>query len=241
MAGEPSPRRVDIRASPRTHVGVAERFHVVAGLAEELPFEAESFDAIYSQGCVHHWVTRVAMPECHRVLRPGGRFAAVEPWRAPFYEIGTKLFGKRQRDVHCVVLTPDRVEPYIERFHEPKINHHWSLSRYPLIALDKLGLRLSRGAVWRIGAVDDALASRFPRLRDAGSSVAILRHESRPSTLPLSWPRPAVSAAVLRRRPCQPAVSERRAMWFVGRAVGPSWCLPETALPAPLPAHLWWG
>jgi SAM-dependent methyltransferase/uncharacterized protein YbaR (Trm112 family) len=154
--------------------GVADRLHCVAALAEELPFTGGSFDAVYSQGCVHHWVLPLAGPECIRVLRIGGRFAAVEPWRGPFYGVGTKVVGKRDRNVKCVVLTADRVTDPFSQFDELRIVHHGALTRYPLLGMKKAGIKLSRRAVWRISRVDDAISDVIPRLRNAGSSVAIL-------------------------------------------------------------------
>lgn len=162
-----------------SYCGVAERLHCVAAVAEELPFGEGLFDAVYAQGSVHHWVTSLAVPECHRVLKPGGRFAAVEPWRAPLYGFGTGLLGKRQRDVHCVVLTRDRVQPFLEEFDEVDIAHHWPLSRYVMIGLSKLGIKFRRETIWRIGQLDDRLTSRWAKLRDTGSSVAIMARKAR--------------------------------------------------------------
>lgn len=49
------------------------RSDVRVGDAENLPFDDESFDIVYSWGVVHHSPdTRAAIREIHRVLRPGG-------------------------------------------------------------------------------------------------------------------------------------------------------------------------
>jgi SAM-dependent methyltransferase/uncharacterized protein YbaR (Trm112 family) len=170
----PMPGELAFAVALARECGVADRLHCVAALAEELPFADGSFDAIYSQACVHHWVVQLAGPECLRVLRTGGRFAAVEPWRGPFYGVGTKVLGKRDRGVHCVVLTADRVHEPFSGFDELRVEHHGALTRYPLLALMKAGIKPSRRTIWRIGRVDDAVSGRFPRLRDSGSSVAIL-------------------------------------------------------------------
>jgi SAM-dependent methyltransferase len=48
--------------------------------AQELPFEDESFDMVHSWDFLHHVPdTRRAASEIARVLRPGGRYIAVEP------------------------------------------------------------------------------------------------------------------------------------------------------------------
>lgn len=156
------------------HYEVADRLAVVGGVAEELPFPDGRFDVIYAGGCVHHMVTAVALPECARALADGGRFAAVEPWRAPGYRLGTSICGKRERDVHCRPLTADRTRPLYTAFSSARIVHHGTFTRYPLIALGKLGLRVATATAARIQRADDVVASRLPRARRAGSSVALL-------------------------------------------------------------------
>lgn len=155
------------------HLGLADRLHGVAGVAEELPFADETFDAIFVGSTMHHMVTDMAFPECARVLKPGGRFAAVEPWRAPLYGIGTKILGKRE-PVHCRPLTAARCRPFLETFEHAEIAHHGTLSRYPLLALDKLGVTVRTETAWRITRADDAISSLVPKLREAGSSTALL-------------------------------------------------------------------
>jgi hypothetical protein len=153
--------------------GVAERLRCVAGVAEELPFARESFDRVYSGGCVHHMVTEVAFRQIARVLRPSGRFAAIDPWRAPLYGLGTRLFGKRE-PVHCRPLTAARVAPAARAFARSQIRQHGTLTRYLLLALQKAGVQTSLSAVWTITRTDDAICSLIPGLRRYGSSVAVL-------------------------------------------------------------------
>ena len=154
--------------------GFEDRLHVVAGVAEEIPFRDESVDAIWAGGSVHHMVTELSFPEIARILRPGGRFASIEPWRAPLYGIGTRILGKREPDVHCRPMTSTRSAPLFSAFDEANVIHHGSLTRYPLIALERLGHSVKISTAWRINAVDDFLCSLVPPLRRIGSSVALL-------------------------------------------------------------------
>lgn len=153
--------------------GVAKRLRLVVAVAEELPFADASFDAIFSGGSVHHTETALAFPECARVLRPGGRFAAIDPWRAPLYRLGTRLFGKREVDVFCRPLTAARVAPIFDTFDQARVVQHGTFARYPMIALGKLGIMPSTRFLHAVAKVDDKVAS-FLRLRRFGSSVALL-------------------------------------------------------------------
>jgi uncharacterized protein YbaR (Trm112 family)/SAM-dependent methyltransferase len=152
---------------------VGDRLGLVVAVAEELPLVGESLDVIYSGGSVHHMETSLALPECARVLRSGGRFAAVDPWRAPFYAFGTRMFGKREEEVFCRPLTQARVAPLFAAFDEARIVQHGTFTRYPMIALGKLGAVPGPRFLRVAGAVDDRLASVL-RMRRFGSSVALL-------------------------------------------------------------------
>jgi uncharacterized protein YbaR (Trm112 family)/SAM-dependent methyltransferase len=153
--------------------GVEAGFRSVIGIAEEIPLHDASFDRVYSGGCIHHTITQRAFPEIRRVLRPGGKFAAIEPWRAPMYRVGTKVFGKRERGVKCRPMEQDRVRPLFNTFDSATVTHHGTFTRYPLIALGKLGIRPRSETVDRITRFDDKLASKSS-LRRYGSSVALL-------------------------------------------------------------------
>lgn len=154
--------------------GVTERLRLVVAVAEELPFADATFDVIFSGGSVHHMETPLAFPECARVLRSGGRFAANEPWRAPLYAVGTRLFGQREKgDVFCRPLTTARVDPLFGAFDAARVVHHGTFARYPMIALGKLGVVPSRRVLRAISEIDDRIASVL-RVRRFGSSVAVL-------------------------------------------------------------------
>ena len=152
---------------------VADRLYCAVSIAEELPFLSNFFDSAYSGGCLHHFLTEVALPEISRVLIKGGRFSAVDPWRAPLYAIGTRIFGKREA-AHCHPLTKERIKPFYHAFEGVEIVQHGTLTRYPLLALMKFGLNSSASLVWQINKMDDAICSCIPGMRAMGSSVACL-------------------------------------------------------------------
>jgi SAM-dependent methyltransferase len=154
--------------------GVESRLRCVVSIAEELPLQDATFDVVYSGGCVHHMVTSLALPEAARVLKDGGRFAAIEPWRAPFYSLGTRVFGKREENVFCRPLDQQRVAPLKTAFGWSSTVQHGTFARYFLIALKKLGVKLSLMTVWRLIRIDDSLSSLIPGLRRLGSSIALL-------------------------------------------------------------------
>jgi SAM-dependent methyltransferase len=143
------------------------------GVAEDLPFASGYFDAIYSGGCAHHFQTEKAFPEIARVLVPGGRFAAEEPWRAPLYGWGIRVFGKREEEVHCRPLDARRLAPLRESFSRFTVIQHGVFTRYPMIALHKMGIKTPYRLAWKLTQFDDALASLL-RLRGYGSSVALM-------------------------------------------------------------------
>ena len=153
---------------------VEDRLRCVVGIAEELPFANNTFSAMYCSASVHHMVTGLAMPEAARVLRDEGKFSAIEPWRAPLYALGVRVFGQREPDVLCTPLTQHRMRPLFDSFKSAKIIHHGALTRYFLITLDQLGIHSSLSTVLRITRIDDALCSAMSPLRSLGSGVALL-------------------------------------------------------------------
>jgi uncharacterized protein YbaR (Trm112 family) len=155
-------------------LGLAEQFACVVAVAEEIPSPDASFDLAFSGGSVHHMTTELAFPEIARVLRSGGKFAAIEPWRAPLYALGTKIFGKREANPFCRPLTRERVAPLFKAFARAAYVQHGALTRYPMLAMQQLGARISRETAWTIGRADDRLCSLIPLLKRFGSGVALL-------------------------------------------------------------------
>ncbi len=154
-------------------VGVLDRLRCVVGVAEEIPIVDNYFDGVYGGGCVHHMTTELAMPEIARVLKPGGKFSCMEPWRAPFYAIGTKILGKREPTVFCRPLTRARVAPLYTSFAKAEKEQYGTLTRYAVIALSKFGIHIPFRVTWKIYSADDAICSCVPGLRNLGSSVAL--------------------------------------------------------------------
>jgi SAM-dependent methyltransferase len=140
--------------------------------AERLQFEDAYFDAIFAPGSAHHFDTDKAFPEIRRVLCPGGKFAAFEPWLTPVYRIGIRLFGKREPGVKCIPLDPGRLVSFYRTFPGAQAKHHGAFTRYGLILLGRL-IRLSDSFVWSAQSLDDAIAMPLIR-RHFGSGVALL-------------------------------------------------------------------
>jgi len=154
-----------------TTLGIESRLRCVVAVAEQLPITDGYLDAIYSGGCLHHMVTGVASVQINRVLSAGGRFAAVEPWETPLHKIGTRLIGKREKNVHCRPLTSERVRPIAEIFDSFEVTHHGPLLRYGALGYRKIsGRDMSETRGLQLTRLDDRLpiASRF------GGSVAVL-------------------------------------------------------------------
>lgn len=59
--------------------GNAARLHLLNADAERLPFATGTFDAIIGNAILHHVCIKRVIPECLRVLRPGGYFVFIEP------------------------------------------------------------------------------------------------------------------------------------------------------------------
>ena len=69
----------DLLARARERVGALPNVTLACGNAEEMPYAASSFDAVYGSSILHHLDLERALGEVHRVLRPGGSIVFAEP------------------------------------------------------------------------------------------------------------------------------------------------------------------
>ena len=111
--------------------------------------------------------TQYAGPEIRRVLKPGGRFGAVEPWQTSLHKYGTMLIGQRE-DAHCRPLDDERLRPLASVFPELKVTHHGPVLRYAALAAQKLTKHtITARSGLRIMAMDD----RLPVPRRLGAAL----------------------------------------------------------------------
>jgi uncharacterized protein YbaR (Trm112 family)/SAM-dependent methyltransferase len=157
-----------------TLFGFKDRLRCLVGIAEEIPIEDRYVNVCFVGGCVHHMRTEVAFLEMARILTPGGKFAAIEPWRAPGYTLGTKIFGKREPNAFCSPLDKARLSPIYKAFADARYVQHGSLTRYPSIVAQKAGIVLSVPQATWVADVDDAICNCIPFARKLGSGVALL-------------------------------------------------------------------
>jgi SAM-dependent methyltransferase len=157
-------------------LGVADRCTFVCGVAEHLPLASGSIDRIYSGSSIHHTVTSDSLPECARVLAPGGRFASIDVWRnGRLYDLGIAVFGKRHGNEFCHALDDERIAPVERAFADVAVTHHGSFVRYPLSVWERAGRRLGPASAQRWTAAEDRWAERLPRLGRRTASLVLVR------------------------------------------------------------------
>jgi SAM-dependent methyltransferase len=148
--------------------GVSDRLSTTLGIGEDLPLGTSSLDAIYAPGSLHHMDVERALHEIDRVLVSRGRFAAVDPWRAPGYQLGIRIFGKQEPEVPCRPLILSRFGAWT---HRPglAIKRFGPVLRYPVLAISHLGVDVSASQRRRLADADERLAQLIPALRRIGS------------------------------------------------------------------------
>lgn len=97
-----SPGMIDVARGLAERLGISDRinFHVAPG--ESLPFEDESFDAVFGHDCLHHMDLERARDEIRRVIKPRRRAVFAEP-------LGHNPVINYFRDISPKTRTPDEV------------------------------------------------------------------------------------------------------------------------------------
>lgn len=81
-----SPNNIAIANRLAHKYGVAERTHFQVGVAEDLDYPSNFFDAVVGIDILHHVEISQAMSECSRVLKKGGIAIFHEPIRVPVFD-----------------------------------------------------------------------------------------------------------------------------------------------------------
>lgn len=152
---------------------VADRLACVLGIGEELPFANSSIDLIYSGGCFHHMRLENVASQLHRVLKEGGKFSGVDPWKTPLHTVGTKVIGKRETSVYCRPITAERLAPIQARFHDMIVNRHGPFLRYVFLGLEKAHITLSTPTMMKVMYFDDLLGWPLSLKDKYGGSLVI--------------------------------------------------------------------
>jgi SAM-dependent methyltransferase len=95
---DPAPEMVELARRKATQARAPVRFDV--GVIEALPYPSDHFDVVLSSLMLHHLpdsLKRHGLAEVHRVLRPGGRFVAVDFGATPRGGVGHLLCVLRLR------------------------------------------------------------------------------------------------------------------------------------------------
>ena len=79
VANEISPKALDYVKRMAVKFQVSDRVQTHLGPAEELPFDAESFDLIHGNAVLHHLEIPHAAPVIARVLKSGGKAVFIDP------------------------------------------------------------------------------------------------------------------------------------------------------------------
>lgn len=134
---------------------------------EDLGLRSESFDVVFGNAIIHHLDTRRALRELHRVLRPGGRAAFIEPLGAnPVVNAYRRLTPNlRTPDEHP--LTSKDWKLFEERF--PSFRQQ-GYTLFALIPVIVNGLAARVGAPVTMGSrpfrrLDEWVLGAVPRLR----------------------------------------------------------------------------
>ncbi len=99
-ARDVSPGMIEVAGRVARRLRVEDRIAFDAGPGESLPYDGDSFDAVFGHDVLHHLDLKPAAREIRRVLRPGGRAVFAEP-------LGHNPILNRFRERSPETRTPD--------------------------------------------------------------------------------------------------------------------------------------
>jgi len=147
----------------RTFSSVLPDVPILAGTAEEMPFEDHSVDAITAAQAAHWFDAKRAVVEFHRVLRPGGRIAL--------------MWNVRDESFDWVRRVTEIIDPYERANGTPRYKHRaWQppFDESPLIkAVGKQSFPYAQPMTLQ-GFLDRFNSCSFIAILDDGSKRAVL-------------------------------------------------------------------
>ena len=147
----------------RTFSSVLPEVPILAGTAEEMPFEDHSVDAITAAQAAHWFDAPRAVMEFHRVLRPGGRIAL--------------MWNVRDESFDWVRRVTEIIDPYERANGTPRYKHRaWQppFDQSPLIkAVGKRSFPYAQPMMLQ-GFLDRFNSCSFIAILDDGSKGAVL-------------------------------------------------------------------
>lgn len=87
--------------------GLAERVKYVQGSGSELPFDDNTFDAVFTNGSLHEWSEpKKTLDEIYRVLKPNGKYLISDLRRDMFFLVKWFLWvNTRPKDIRPGLIT----------------------------------------------------------------------------------------------------------------------------------------
>jgi ubiquinone/menaquinone biosynthesis C-methylase UbiE len=138
----------------------------ILGDAHNLPFMDEAFDVVHSWAALHHFPDKTrAMNEIKRVLRPGGKFLALEPGLVnPLSTPARTFFPTVSHDELEKPFVPSMLEKMVSKFFPKVETKCFGVSTYTLpFILARMGkiADLVRPVEPHLIKLDDGLSSVF--------------------------------------------------------------------------------
>ncbi len=172
---DPSEETLRLGADVAARYGVSGRLTFVRGIAERLPFPADTFDAVYGGSVLHHTLLGESGPEIHRVLKPGGRASFHDPLEGYALARLARTYlpypGKGDEGVDYP-LSYAAVRDFARRFRRSEWRE-FELFGVPVKLLLRLHRRLFDRVNQALHPLDDALVRRCPPLRRFCKGVSI--------------------------------------------------------------------